>query len=136
MNVKLFRKIQREIKKEPRRFNMEDWVDVHARGHNAPPCHTTACIAGWATVLSRPFPKSIKSFAAKARRLDLMGETYKAPAQDALGITDAQADRLFYVSQWPIKFAQAYDDAYGDPKAQGKIAIARIDHFIKTKGRS
>jgi hypothetical protein len=64
-------------------------------------------------------------------------------AQNILGLTEEQADRLFFLPiahehheqySWPAKFEQRYNAAT-TLEAKAKVAVERIEHFIKTKGR-
>lgn len=52
---------------------------------------------------------------------------------EALGLNESEKSRLFFVSGWPQPFRQNYNRS---KSVIGKVraAIARIDHFIKTKG--
>lgn len=125
MNVKLLRKIQRHILAEPRRYNQNLWrEEVDPADDNHPACGTIACIGGWANVLTGHGAGSSGSW---------------WQAQTALGLTCEQAGRLFdSVSaipddMWPRKFARAYTNARR-PLTRARIAVRRIDHFIKTKG--
>lgn len=145
MNVRLLRRIEREIKKEPRRFNMNDWVDTNASESLAkkfvPPCNTTACIAGWATLLSHKYKKDDapdlplpKTFRQKAEHLQEISEYYEGVGQQALALTENQALNLFFVDYWPEPYQTEHRFAK-TPEGKAKVAIARIEHFIKTKGR-
>jgi len=51
----------------------------------------------------------------------------------ALDITYEQGQRLFYVSAWPNKFGDKFQDS--GKKQDARIAAARIEHFIRTKGK-
>jgi hypothetical protein len=141
MNVKLLRKVKAYILAEPRRLDM-DVVGVIAQGGDAPPCGTVGCIAGWAGLLALTVvPKNPEA------RVDRMSWIR---GQDALHLTDAQANRLFrepskagdevynmgvaYSASWPARFARRYVRA-SRPATRAKITAERIDHFIKTKGR-
>jgi hypothetical protein len=87
-------------------------------------CGTAACIAGWTCILSMEDkePEEIAS--------NLVEHT---EAGNFLELTNEQANRLFLPSQWPWRFL---DGACDDGKTKtAKIAAARIEHFIKTKGK-
>jgi len=124
MNVKLLRKIQKAILKEPRRFEMGEWGmrlelgDVPDR--HMPPCKTLACIAGHADLLTHPrlFQRAVNDDDHNAIRVR---------AQEQLGLTDRQAEILF--TEW--------DDAYDKlttPLQRARWAVKRIDKFIRTNG--
>lgn len=58
LNVRLLRRVQRAIIKEPGRLNMEeglmdlDYAIVNYAHGASPPCGTVGCIAGWTVALS------------------------------------------------------------------------------------
>ena len=133
MNVKLLRKIQKHILAEPRRLAMCDWIqrgkpgqeltfqDGSVIGQTYAECGTAACIAGWAVILS-------------SKRTPKDSDTVLDRAIKILGITEYQSDSLFLRSLgWPQKFSQAYLAAK-TPSGKARVAVRRIDHFIKTKG--
>jgi len=130
MNVKLLRKIQEHILAEPRRFRMSGYSFVSAPGtivgpseycgdirQVVPECGTMACIAGWATGLDGG---------------DIANAGADTGAQH-LQLPELVADRLFFMSQWPEKFSEAYRSAT-TVAAKAQIAAERIDHFIATEG--
>ena len=106
MNVELLLKIKEQILKEPENFVMSVYH-----------CGTAHCIGGWAQVMTGP-------------RVDSMVTT---DALNALDISLAQGDKLFYVAGWPTKFRLAY---VNDVTREGRVkaAVDRIDHFIATNG--
>ena len=129
MNIELLNKVKAHILEEPRRLEMVDWI-VDAEEipveDNRPPCGTAGCIAGWAAMLDGGFNRSIHF----PRRY----------ATDALGIDPyGQAERLFYLSQWPAQFKFDKDrpdvSFYKlDKETQARLTAARIDYFIATNG--
>jgi len=131
MNVKLLRRIQKAIRKEPRRFNMLWWV---VTGDQESPCGTSACIGGYAVILSK-IPKLLTT----KKWLDAVEDIRKDssntwdPAKAVLGLDTDQATRLFDENRWPREFSVAYQ-ATEDRRERAKLAIKRIDFFIKTKG--
>lgn len=134
INVKLLRQIQRAIKKEPRRFEMESWVNIF---DSIAPCETTACIAGHAIIID--FMRKGGTWKRGGRKLydridarRLTGLT-QYRAGKLLGLEAVQSSRLFHLSEWPKRFHGRFGRAL-TRRAQGAVAIARIDHFIKTKG--
>jgi hypothetical protein len=118
MNVKLLRRIQKRILKHPDSYDQNVMISRDE-------CGTTACIAGWAVLLSPLDPGFIGDYASKATLL--------------LGLDDEQAIRLFdviedgYCCGWPDKYVRAYLRAK-TPRGRARAAMRRIDHFIKTKG--
>lgn len=124
MNVKLLRKVKKHILEEPKRFLMRYWLVRKNSGARLPASHagfakcgTAACIAGWTWTLEHPqtpFPGSWD-------------------VADLLGIDRENRFRLFAVDHWPTQFRNKFKD---DGTAESaKVAAARIEHFIKTKGR-
>ena len=131
MNTKLLRKVQKFLLKEPRRFDMLDWLAPSAFSNTVlekPPCGTTCCIAGAAFILDRKVEpgKALTEY-----------ETYQISvrdiATDALGLDLDQRERLFYTADWPVKYCVAYHRAKTQ-RQRVKVGVARIEHFIKTKG--
>lgn len=127
LNVKLLRKIQKHILAEPKRFIMGWWNEKSSPGEplndfemcsTIPKCGTAACIGGWALILSGENP-------------DLMRSVSKA-AGALLGIENDAANRLFDSYAWPNRFRRFRE--LKSPAARVKVAVARIDHFIKTNG--
>lgn len=176
--VKLVRKVQNHILEEPKRFNMEDWT-THISDeltdasdwndptlmveHNKlvkkqfPACGTTACIAGWVAILSKPLktdkdgylvlPKvnDIADFARKKLGLKdfdriLCKLALDDKETDALESPDyhgpAFDDHIFFVHRWPQPFKSKYANEIDKPKPSklklAKIAVARLDHFLYT----
>jgi hypothetical protein len=123
MNVRLLRRIQRQLLKEPDSYDQEVYVDTHTT--DAGVCHTRACIAGWACLLS--------------------GRTVNGVLpRILLGLTLEQADRLFspiegprgfrcLSTAWPERYARQYLEAK-TPRGKARAGFRRIEHFIRTKG--
>lgn len=129
LNVKLLRKVQAHILEEPRRYEQNATIDKgqpgerHISGMAYPVCGTIACIGGWAQLLAkRPGQVHILNFKSIAK---------------TLGLGMPQALRLFAYTWdergWPEKFKAAYAAAK-TPRQRARVAVRRIDHFIKTKG--
>jgi hypothetical protein len=132
--ARLLRKVAAHILEEPERYNQNATIERGEPGSlcypwdrgggHYPACGTIACIGGWLTILtSKREVEGMASF----RRLSW-----------ALGVPEAQAERLFaYVGDtecdegWPIKFAQAYNNAK-TARQRARVAVRRIEHFIKT----
>jgi hypothetical protein len=128
INVKLLRRVAKHIDAEPKRLSMTDWIEkqrapldlvrdtVYATGgaaiHKFAPCGTAACIGGWTEILS-------------GGRIGSAGRL--------LGLDGGQQDKLFYNQNWPAKFKRRYETAK-TPRGKANAAIARIEHFIETKG--
>lgn len=136
MNVRLLRRVAKHIAAEPNRLVMADWIVLKADSgmdkvkdwgefsHRFPPCNTTGCIAGWTVLLREKVAKS--SFAVSD------SQNISCRAQALLGLNGDQSMRLF--GAWPYKFQGPYEKAKSAAK-RARIAVARIEHFIKTKGK-
>ncbi len=139
LNVRLLRKIERHILAEPRRFFMAGLVatgepgkkfDEFERKYNrdlspiVPPCGTAACIAGWTGLLLGKTEDEIMNlpFDWHAKQLGLGAK-----------FGDGVDSPLFYADSWPEPFKTRYANAR-TPSQRAKIAAARIEHLIKTKG--
>jgi hypothetical protein len=125
VNVSLLRKVQKHILAEPKRFDMGNFGYLLPEGDGGPKCGTVGCIAGWAVLLDGN-KKAIGTWEVTK----LVGEE---EGKDSLELTELQKDRLFFLSGWPKKF---HDKYFGHSREeQAKIAAARIEHFIRTKGK-
>jgi hypothetical protein len=129
MNVKLLRKIQKHILAEPRRYWQDTWITgdedrIKEINGSVPDCKTMACIGGWACILGS------NALNASAGELSaLLGVDNGAVGRliDYVGYTDPEN------SSWPRKYVTAYAKAK-TPAGRARVAVRRIDHFIKTKG--
>lgn len=133
MNTRLLRKVAKHIAEEPKRFQMGNWYQSNEvrtvvnefattapATHPFPKCGTAACIGGWACILSGITDRDVLEDAGQA-------------AAHFLAINDEKADRLFAVRSWPNAFRKKYRSAK-KVTTRVRIAVARIEHFIKTKG--
>jgi len=128
MNVKLLRKVKKHILENPKRLFMGRWIKRKSetpylsfgegKKRPFPPCGTAACIAGWTCILSKHQISDNQSTGELATNL--------------LDINELQASRLFGPHAWPSKYQAGIKD--NGTKKTAKIAAARIEHFIKTKG--
>lgn len=123
INVRLLRRIQKQIAKEPKQFRMDRYFQ-HYPG-SIPNCGTACCIGGWAITLGGKFKTPEQA------RMEASDVHWSA--KDALGLTIFQAARLFHLSNWPEPFRHEFFDARTLTQ-KAKVAIARIDRFIATKG--
>ncbi len=135
MNTKLLRQIQKEIREEPRRLRMSDWIRTDVTGVGAPPCGTVACIAGFATILSHDYEtKAPLTFNTKALVCQGGSESYEKEGARALGLTPRQAVTLFYTGQWPARYRNDYVSAHSS-KRRAQVTCKRIDAFIRSGGK-
>lgn len=127
MKVRLLRKVAKEIEREPRKLDMRKLAETvePAASRDYPPCGTVGCIAGWACLLS--------DITVDHADWDL--------GKELLGLNNAQAARLFTAPEagyngnlcWPHSFAVRYVKAK-TPRGRMLAAVARIEHFIRTRG--
>lgn len=129
LNVRLLRRIQNQILKEPRQFFMSWWFtndpdDVSAKA--IPNCGTAACIGGWAVTLSqrvKPARMYRKSSYSTYRTGVLAAELIRLP-------DGYNRNKLFVTTMWPPEFHMRWRNA-ATPLARAKVAVARIEHLIK-----
>lgn len=111
LNLPLFDRIKAHITAHPDQFDMNSWWTVGS-------CGTACCIAGWACALDeltvmplgfgslpRPTDKGIALAAVCKENSTAASEL----ARMALGLTHAEAARLFYDHRWPDHL-QTMDD--------------------------
>jgi hypothetical protein len=124
MNVPLLRKVQQRILAEPEHFDMDTWgvlpdgVGAFTFSEAEEVCGTAACIGGHALLIASP---------------ELSGLAYHYTddaAAIALGLSASEASLLFYVGNWPWRYADAYF-ASETREERAKIASDRIDDFIE-----
>ena len=113
MNITLFRKIRKHILEEPKRINLNHWVDPYSE---VAPCGTEGCIAGWACVLGIPQASPIEicedpliNFSSMARAL--------------LGISPGQEVGLFSPN--------AYTRATPHTLSYAKAVVRKMNKFVK-----
>jgi hypothetical protein len=146
MNVRLLRKIARSVLKYYKQVGMENWF---SGASSAGRCGTSACIAGWAITLHNPKFKERPLDAAVSLDPEFKGVFYmttnamntaQLDGQRALGLTDEQADKLFFSVNWPMRFRERVRFVdFREPYRPGTKRYARavhdrIQYFIATKG--
>lgn len=150
MNVKLLRRVARIILRRYKQLDMGYFLEPKK---GAGPCGTTACIAGWAFVLTTPKTRNMplkagrmlnKNFDKKTEHYSLgMGlnaheiQRLRDEATVRLGLDEEQRQRLFYSDRWPEPFQTKIRIDY-DPgtKRYAQVVVDRIEHFIKSDGAS
>ena len=166
--VRIVKKVQKHILEEPKRLEMGSWAESLRDFKDCesdstyndmkklfPVCGTTACIAGWVTILSNP-KKDKHGFYI------LPNKDYESFARNALGLTDSDEElrrlvvfrvncydeayikaygpgsdyAMFYHIGWPEPFKSKYikelDKHKPSKKILAKITAARLEHFITT----
>jgi hypothetical protein len=115
MNRELLLKVADTIEKHPDNFDMGQWYRHSAWRKQHYGCGTVACIAGWTVICAYGQDKVMftDSF-VRVKDVDSgAGTGISAPvpnvAQQLLGLTDEQADELFYVPRWPEEYCDRGD---------------------------
>ncbi len=121
VNVKLLEKISEHILEEPKRVNMDAWIEEDPKVHKHA-CHTVGCIAGWAVLLK----------GTKSERKGNWWEI-KETAKRLLRVSEDDANTLFYAGQWPEERQDQLTAHREGSKAYAKVVAARIADFIKEK---
>lgn len=135
MNIPLLKRVKQAILKRPGQFDMCSFFSDNLSFNDgtkeipASRCGTAACIAGWAVHLSEKAKTLKDTRRTQADRLDDIEER----ALEVLELKEIDGHRLFYQKWWPRKFCLPYDKAT-NATVRAKVAAARIDWFIKTKG--
>jgi hypothetical protein len=120
MNKELLLKVKEQILREPRQFQMDAFFT--ARDADTPNCGTAACIAGWAIAIH------LAKQPSRARR-ELVGD-YATYASEILG---HNADRLFYLDEWPDHLYERWLKSESTDEC-AQIAAEAIDDFIAHNG--
>ncbi|UBF29918.1 hypothetical protein K9N68_37545 (plasmid) [Kovacikia minuta CCNUW1] len=60
------------------------------------------------------------------------GYPYSAAARNILGLTEDQAESLFYVCGWPKEFSEFYDYKNNPAEENVQVTIERIIYFLTT----
>lgn len=142
MNVKLLRELQDKLRRmrHKKRFDMQTLIEKTD-------CGTAACIAGHTLLHLGYKPIKEKDYDGRMEfdgyeMTNSRGKTVQIwpAARRELGLTQVQAEKLFQPESWPVEFGGSEDPVYtGGTNPQlynnPKVAVKRIEHFIKTKGR-
>jgi hypothetical protein len=138
MKVRMLRKLEKWIQAEPRRFDMLNWSgNEYIIRKQKPRCGIVGCLAGMACHM-----QGLKLTPGAGFLNDDMNDEIFERARAILDLSEKQSARLFFLPDihhhrslyWPGEFAAAYNKAK-TPKEKVKVAVARIEHFIKTKGQ-
>lgn len=149
MNIQLLRRIQKVIVKRAKQFNMDTWFSLMERQSRGVHCGTTACLAGWAlTVASQAKRKKLFQPLLAAKSVDknfgdiklMLGGNENhlmcKKGAEVLELNEDQAEKLFYLPNWPQDLHDRYDAARRTQSYNEQAAIAseRIDRFIASNG--
>ena len=151
MNIKnlklLVKRLEAQLDSpEAARFNMKNFGEQYYPGYpralQAPVCNTQACLAGEAALMSGQATIGPDGGLLNVFGERMLGGLIEDKAVGFLGLNVEQRDKLFYTKSdhtwiktgWPKKFDVAYAAAK-TPQGRLYVAIRRVEHFIKTKGR-
>ena len=150
----LLEKVAITILEQPARLSMNNWGSIYSPDYvgnrdisssEVPVCRTQGCIAGWTIFLGRPTLRTKLLKETTQENYSIFHLDCHVPdgaeeyAIKLLGITQEQADRLFYLpgfgfgEGWPKEFSGGFHKAKTD-KQKAKITAARIRFFIQTDG--
>lgn len=128
LNIKLLKKMRKRIAEKPYSYYQDYWAVKDDKA----PCGTKACLAGEAIICSE---RSVKKGLEKlwASLSPSRSERPSVLAQELLGLSGIEADTMFMVggAAWPEPFRSRFERASG-PIARAKVAVAYLDHIIKT----
>ena len=132
---------------EPKRFDMRHWVKAFtSRATTAPSCGMVLCLAGWVVALNRP---------SRARKIDALFQPYNGHAHGLyrrkvliqtylhgvsvpntarllLGLNEKEADILFHIGNWPLRFRGQFYRHKRGTLAKVIALRNRVQHFINT----
>ncbi len=145
MNTRLLKRVRDKILDNPTQVNMDQWyAPYNGTGQGAVEgCGTAGCVCGWALALhdkktlaqERNF---IRRKHPKTTNWQTQISTMERLGRKVLGLTKAQANRLFYsqYGDWPKDLCEKLWDAdnFGTQEDYAHVVADRIDRFIKTKG--
>lgn len=138
MNVKLLRRVQLAILREPKRYAQEVWKKVELKPDvlDNYACNTVGCIAGWACAIELGLVDNIEALNQKTSGFQ---RSISDRAQKALNLGYHEQNKLFYAGNWPSFFKRFLNDIEtsirGPHWLQAMVAAVRIEVFIWSKGK-
>lgn len=131
MNVKLLKRVRDRIAARPRQFVMHRlFNDRTGSGHEPSHCGTACCILGWGIVLQDVEKRKPKEFLTLFEEYGLS----QFNTANVFGIPLIRGAKLIWSDEWPEPFRTQFKEAKTDAQ-YARIAVRRINHFIKTKGK-
>jgi hypothetical protein len=133
LNVTLLKRVLRHISKVPARFDMDvfsrdtDYSAYYA-GPTKPACGTQACIAGWALLLNAGGTIKVWRKLLERERESTSGMNWHNEAVKLLGITEQEANSLFYWAGGEAGTAEHVQHA----KDRINLLIKDRDKFVET----
>lgn len=144
LNREIIIQIMNQIKAEPALFNMRKWCRTTERmrrdAYHSDTvrlrelderniCGTTFCIAGYAVVLSQGMSED--KFAWDSAK-------WMQTGANAIGITEIQARKLFWLSGWPKQFKERFwatDYGLTSTRDEAQAAIDLLQAVLDTDGK-
>ncbi len=124
--VRMLKAVRRAILLNPERYDQSvssyPYTQKPICDRKIKDCGTPLCILGWVCYLFGPLWHDVGN-----------SEGADEIAGRILGLDDDQCNRLWHVEEWPLRFQDGYDDAFG-AREQARAGADRITHFIKTNG--
>lgn len=120
LTVTRLRAVAAAILAEPKLYNQ--WQGKALVRPSGQSCGTPSCLLGWARALFSPRSRS---------------ENSMAPGRRVLQLTNEQTYLLYVPGAWPADYREAYEAAKEsrDDFTAACVAVARIEHFIRTQGQ-
>jgi len=112
LNETLIKCVLEHIENNLSEYDQNRWCWLRDDGQDGEYCGTTGCVAGWAVMLSTPVEKW-KDLPSGRENSPSMCRFYRQRGADLLGLTYAEASRLF-------------DVASGDPREALKTVKRRL----------
>lgn len=140
MNKENLRKLRSILKRVPdEHFDMIAWASGFHHGDvlgvTQAPCGTTACMAGWSIVAEFGPVKIIPGMGQFVSPETGRNRWIEASARRWLELTDRQASRLFFRTNWPTPF-MAMSDKEGalailDGLISGKLVFGKYNRLVE-----
>lgn len=156
LNKELLAKVRDAIAAAPALFNIRGWARdaqeyLACQRDYMPPnerwamikdnnvCGTICCIAGHAIRIAAPDTFNVltakENNGLYVHQDEELSEQWETNGKELLGLTEGQAERLFYQTDWPQPFYRDMNVAFGNPKAEAKVAVAFLTAVIETDGQ-
>lgn len=145
MNIELLRQVQEKIREEGRVY-MESWFVNGSVYYDQDYCGTIGCIAGWAAIChfgEQNAVAGLRDIAYSKPGFRATDSPEQQGGEHLLDLTPEEAQRLFYLPNWPEEFQRRYQAAARaaagkwpiEPNcSKARVVYDRIEHFIKTGG--
>lgn len=137
MNKELLRANVQLLARRPEDFDMQTGLRKHAKNLwqklHLEPCGTVCCLAG--QIFLNTSCRSDWELAHTRIGRQVAWKKVQEHATATLGLTTAQAQRLFHVAQWPERHACAYILAQTGQERVEALSKA-VEDFIATEGWS